>query len=1097
MTLSAYGVTGVSSHIAQKGTAFVRAFALAMIALMWSAVALPSLALAADVAPTVTDHPDDTTVNSGSNANFSAAASATPAASVQWQISSDGGATYNDLDGEISTTLTLTTVNKAMNGVRVRAIFTNYKGSATTNSALLTVHWAPEAVSPSPTTVNIGQTASFTSSADANPAATVQWQVSTDGGATFNNVPSATLATLSFTAAASDHNNRYRAVWTNSVGSDTSPAAKLTVLQPPVVTTDPTNATVNVGGTANFTAAATGVLTPSVQWQVSTDGGATYNNIPAQIFGTLQLTNVQASQNGNKYRAVFTNAAGTDTSAPATLTVNSAPQITQNPTNQSVQAGNSVGFSAAANGNPTPTVQWQVSTDGGVTFNNIPAATSTSLSFIAAPSHNGNKYRAVFTNSNGSATTTAATVTVTDAPVVTLDPVNDTQMSGATAHFTAAASGLPAPTVQWQLSTDGGGSFNNISGATSTTLTVPSVVPSQNGNQYRAVFTNSAGSDTSAAATLTVLYGPTVLSNPGNLSIPAGTFATFTASANGNPTPTVQWQVSTDNGGTFSNIPSATTTTLSFTALAADNGKKYRAVFTNANGNAVTTSALLTVIVSTTTAISSSTLTPLMNEPVTLTGQVTPSSAFGTMTFKEGATVLCANVTMVSGAATCSASFATAGAHNVTATYNGGGNYAGSVSPALTLTIIDQRVKTVQAIGNFLSLRDDMLLSHGPDNNRQIDRLLAQGDGGGGPGFAQTSSFNAMQTTTSRAFSLGGNAGLGERNLDELLVRSGADARSDAQDTTAGFFPTFGSLRGGKDERGLVNVSFATSLSEVTRYAAGQDQLGARESRTTRFGPRPSKFDVWVEGHLLGFDDDSGGSSSSGHFGVAYIGADYVVKPWLLIGLLGQYDDMRQTSYTANFRTEGWGWMAGPYATARLSPHLFLQGRFAWGQSQNKISPFLTYSDRFDTTRWMLSSTLTGAWSEGAWQFTPSASLAYVEDESEEYLDHFAVLIPSVTTSLGQFAAEPEVSYRHLFSDGTLLEPRVKASAIWNFSSSASTTALGGSIAGPEELRGKIEAGVGIRFNDGVSLDISGNYDGIGSSTYDATGVSASVRVPF
>lgn len=1048
-------------------------------------------------------------MNAGANAVFSASASGTPTPSVQWEISSDGGGTWDDIPNSIpsatTTTLTLTAVTKTMNGVRVRARFSNYLGTVRTNSALLTVQYAPEVtLSPAPQTVSIGANVSFTAAADASPAANVQWQVSTDGGATFNDISLATSLTYSFTAAAADHNKRYRAVFTNTIGSDTTTAAKLTVLQAPVVTDNPDDTAVNAGQTASFTVAASGVLQPSVQWQVSTDGGSTFNNIVAQTFLTLQLTNVQASQNGNKYRAVFTNASGSDTTTAATLTVNSAPVITQNPSNQTVANGGTATFTASANGFPVPTVQWQVSTDNGATYNNVPAAISNTLNVVAAAGDNGKRYRAVFTNSNGSATTTYALLTVTDAPIVTLDPTNQAVTAGAAAHFEAAASGLPAPTVKWQLSTDGGTTFNDIPGADSEMLTIPTTVPGDNGRQYRAVFTNGSGSDTSAAATLTVYFGPTVATNPTNQTVNAGSTATFTASANGNPTPTVQWQVSTNNGGTYTNIPSATSTTLSFTATAADNGNRYRAVFTNANGTAATTGALLTAIVSTTTAISSSTLTPLMNEPVTLTAQVTPSAAFGTITFKEGVTVLCNNVTMVSGAANCSASFATAGGHNVTATYNGGGNYAGSTSPVLTLTVVDQRIKTVQVIGNFLSLRNDMLLSHGPDNNRQIDRLLGQSENGS-PGFAQSASFGAsslgasslgtMQTTSSRAFSLGGNSGLGERNLDELLVRSGIDARGDAQDTTAGFFPTFGSLRGGTDERGLMNVSFSTSLSEITRYASAQDQLGARESRTTRFGPRPSKFDVWVEGHLLGFDDD--GTSSAGHFGVAYIGADYVVKPWLLIGLLGQYDDARQTSYTANFRTEGWGWMAGPYATARLSPNLFLQGRFAWGQSQNKVSPFLTYSDRFDTTRWMLSSTLTGAWSDGAWHFTPSASLAYLEDQSEEYIDHFAVLIPSVTTSLGQFAAEPEVSYRHLFSDGTLLEPRVKASAIWNFSSNASTAAVAGSIAGPEELRGKIEAGIGIRFNDGVSLDVSGNYDGIGSSSYDATGVSASVRVPF
>jgi hypothetical protein len=69
-------------------------------------------------------------------------------------------------------------------------------------------------------------------------------------------------------------------------------------------------------------------------------------------------------------------------------------------------------FAAAASGTPTPTVQWQVSTDGGVTFTNIPGATSTTLTVMPTASQSGSQYRAVFTNPCGTATTTAATLTV-------------------------------------------------------------------------------------------------------------------------------------------------------------------------------------------------------------------------------------------------------------------------------------------------------------------------------------------------------------------------------------------------------------------------------------------------------------------------------------------------------------------------------------------------------------------------------------------------------------------------------------------------------------------------------------------------------------
>jgi hypothetical protein len=90
------------------------------------------------------------------------------------------------------------------------------------------------------------------------------------------------------------------------------------------------------------------------------------------------------------------------------------------------------------------------------------------------------------------------------APEITLNPASRTVSYGDDAVFTAAAEGLPVPTVQWQSSGDGGSSFSNIEGATSTTLTIPAVALDDDGLMVQAVFTNDFGTDTSTAATLTV-----------------------------------------------------------------------------------------------------------------------------------------------------------------------------------------------------------------------------------------------------------------------------------------------------------------------------------------------------------------------------------------------------------------------------------------------------------------------------------------------------------------------------------------------------------------------------------------------------------------
>jgi hypothetical protein len=314
----------------------------------------------------------------------------------------------------------------------------------------------------------------------------------------------------------------------------------------PAVTTQPTSQTANAGQPASFTAGASGNPAPSVQWQVSTDGGNTFTNINGATSDTYTLT-TGAADNGNEYQAVFTNSIGSVTTSAATLTVDTPPTVTTNPTSVTVVPGQPASFTAAATGDPTPTVQWQVSTDGGHTFTNINGATSDTYTLTTAVGDSGNEYQAVFTNSVSSVDTTAATLTLDTLPTVTTNPTNVTVITGQTASFTAAATGLPTPTVQWQVSINGGSTFTNVNGATSDTYSLPTVL-SDNGYQFRAVFTNVVGPATTTAATLTVNVQPpltiTTTTLPGGTvnskSAPA-TYSTTLNATGGNPP--YKWKV--------------------------------------------------------------------------------------------------------------------------------------------------------------------------------------------------------------------------------------------------------------------------------------------------------------------------------------------------------------------------------------------------------------------------------------------------------------------------------------------------------------------------------------------------------------------------
>ncbi len=168
---------------------------------------------------------------------------------------------------------------------------------------------------------------------------------------------------------------------------------------------------------------------------------------------------------------------------------------------------------------------------------------------------------------------------------------------------------------------------------------------------YNAGSTGGAGNASATVdfqtvnASITVDTPPSVTTNPTNQTVNDGSLATFTAAASGSPAPAAQWQVSIDNGSTWNNINSATGTTYSITAYAADNGKQFRAIFSNTcNNNVPTNAATLNVIPAAPTAIAATNIqqtsfTANWNPDSITTGyrlDVATTSSFTAGTFVSG-----------------------------------------------------------------------------------------------------------------------------------------------------------------------------------------------------------------------------------------------------------------------------------------------------------------------------------------------------------------------------------------------------------------------------------------------------------------------------
>ncbi len=540
----------------------------------------------------------------------------------------------------------------------------------------------------------------------------------------------------------------------------------------------------------------------------------------------------------------------------------------------------------------------------------------------------------------------------------------------------------------------------------------------------------------------------------------------------------------------------------------------------------------------TTTSVSFSPTAPFVGQLVTFTTVV--SSPAGTptgfVTVFDGSTSLC-TATLSGGTGSCTASFSTGGSHRISAIYSGSANLAASTSAEVVSAVTDQATKTASTVGKFMGQRLNQIMSYGPDASRQIDRLAAAGgedaQGGNNAGFAPggNGSFGGL-LGDARRMGAGPDASdvsrmrggvrapassMGMSGLGSAADATNADAHPHFAWPPVRDFDTLGhpdqsrhaALRfGGPFQMtssfdGGLRTSFGFSMAGFTRYVEEQRAksneglaFGAGLGSVMRSPPNP--FDIWVEGRFTEYRDSSRGQDIGGHFGLVSIGADYVVNSRLLIGTMVQFDSMRQTSKAARSDVGGNGWMIGPYATLRLSQYVYLQGRAAWGKSSNEVSPFMTYTDKFDSTRGLVSGALVGRWTHGAWTFMPSATVSYMRDTAEGFVDTFGAAIPSVKSELGQAKAGPEISYRLPWSSSVMLEPRIGAQVIWGFAggTTADGITIDGETAAITGVRGRAEIGIGAVTSSGLRLDLSGAYDGIGSG-YSALSGTASLRIPL
>lgn len=260
----------------------------------------------------------------------------------------------------------------------------------------------------------------------------------------------------------------------------------------------------------------------------------------------------------DSYRVEARTAAGSWFTAPlatgsVTVLGPAAPTVTRQPVATTVIAGRAATFVAAATGRPLPSVRWQASTDAGATWRSVTGATSATLtvpSTTAAAS--GTRYRALFSSTAGTVTSSSALLTVLSAPSPPRAVLGSPRVTSAVVTWSAPQTLGGAVITSYVVTAAPGGRQCKTTGARTCTVTG---LATRTAYRFSVRATNRVG--TSAASTLspTIVIGTPTAPRSFAVSQPAsGTArASWAAPALVNAGPVTAYQVrwSGDGGRTW------------------------------------------------------------------------------------------------------------------------------------------------------------------------------------------------------------------------------------------------------------------------------------------------------------------------------------------------------------------------------------------------------------------------------------------------------------------------------------------------------------------------------------------------------------------
>lgn len=554
----------------------------------------------------INDQPDPVIQCEGTNAVFTVGVTGPTNMVLQWYKDGSPLTEGAHTSGVNISTLTVNNITDADNGSYWCEIV-SMCGNTVSNSANLTVHnnisvtQQPQSITVCPgTTLNLNITTTGT-------VITYQWQ--RNGVNVGTNSPTYTVSSF----VPGTDNGNYICEITNLCGTVVSDIAVVTAGVPTVATISG-DQTACEGQNASFSVTATG-SNLTYQWYLDSAPLTDGTRIGGSQTSSLTINGLIASDGGT-YQCDVSGACGFDNDNIAVLTVQENISVDVEPASISALTGSTATFTAVASGNITGYQWYKGTTQLNDIAGEISGATSPVLNLLNVQADDAGDYMCVIAGVCGNVNSKTATLNILTSSLITTQPATPVALcEGSSLSLFIVASGT-GHTYQWRIDDTNLSDGVNISGATTSSLTINNTTTANTG-----AYTCMVDGSEISHASIVIINPTTVINvNPAGGNKCEGDTHVFSVTADGT---NLHYQWYKDNTST----PVGTDSneyTLSPLSVA-DNGT-YFCVVTGACGIKQSSGATLTVNINTVINVQPAATTICQGATATLSIDVTGSA---------------------------------------------------------------------------------------------------------------------------------------------------------------------------------------------------------------------------------------------------------------------------------------------------------------------------------------------------------------------------------------------------------------------------------------------------------------------------------------